>query len=335
MRNNIQSQNFKVLVDAFENWLSALAKSSSTVQHYPLALIEYFEYLEAEHNIKHINRVEKKHSTMFKQHLQLRINKSRLIGGIHNQTINCIIKALNSFNRFMSEYSETLKYGITEKYLPVEHAEKIVLTEQEIEELFEVTYEQYPNSKSQLPFGQRDRVILHLLYSMGIRADEASWIDLSDVDFNNNRILVRKGKGGKQRYVPTTFRVMDEIRSYIENGRYYFMESHENPTCWKRIVKKKMDRKDENALLLNVFGKRLRTFDKRLKYLASKTSITKNVTCHVLRHTLGTHLYQNGMKLNRIQLILGHSSQDTTMIYVHIAKRLDEMNFDDDYNEAV
>jgi integrase/recombinase XerD len=335
MRNKIQSQNFKVLVVAFENWLSALAKSSSTVQHYPLALIEYFEYLEAEHNIKHINRVEKKHSTMFKQHLQLRINKSRLIGGIHNQTINCIIKALNSFNRFMSEYSETLKYGITEKYFPVEHAEKIVLTEQEIEELFEVTYEQYPNSKSQLPFGQRDRVILHLLYSMGIRAKEASLIDLSDVDFTNNRILVRNGKGGKQRYVPTTFRVMDEIRSYIENGRYYFMESHENQLCWKRIVKKKMDRKDENALLLNVFGKRLRTFDKRLKYLGSKTSITKNVTCHVLRHTLGTHLYQKGMKLNRIQLILGHSSQDTTMIYVHIAKRLDEMNFDDDYNEAV
>jgi integrase/recombinase XerD len=335
MRNKLQSQNFNVLVKEFGNWLSTLEKSSSTIQRYPLALREYFEYLEAEHNLKHINRVERKHSEMFKAHLQQRIHKLNKIGGIHNQTINCIIKALNSFNKFTAEYSEVFKYGITEKYLPVEHAEKIVLTEQEVGELFEVTYEQYPNTKSQIPFGQRDRVILHLLYSLGIRAKEASLIDLSDVDFNNNRILVRNGKGGTQRYVPTTFRVMDDIRSYIENGRYYFMESHFNQRCWKRIVKKKMDRNDENALLLNVFGKRLKTFDKRLNFLEGKTSITKNVTCHVLRHSLGTHLYQKGMKLSRIQQILGHRSQDTTMIYIHIAKRIDEMNFDDDYNEAV
>ena len=84
------------------------------------------------------------------------------------------------------------------------------------------------------------------------------------------------------------------------------------------------------ALLLGVDGKRLMSFTYRLEYLKLKTNIEKSITSHLLRHSYGTYLYQSGMKLEKIQQILGHASVDTTMIYIHIAKRLEELNTADD-----
>ena len=333
MRIELQSNNFKVLLAEFTQWLQVRRKSASCISNYPLALKEYFLYLEATHNIKHINKVEKKHSTMFKQNLQVRTNKNTGYGGIHNHTINGILKALNSFNRYIAECSQTYKYAITEDYLPIDVAEKIVLTSREVKELYMATYEAYPFRHSSQAFGERDRIILHLLYSAGLRKNEARWLDISDLDFANSRILVRKGKGNKQRYAPCTNQVMDEIKAYIQNGRYYFTECHHNKTCKIRVIKKKQTPADMQALILSIDGKRLMSFDTRLVYLKSKTSITKAVQCHILRHSYGTHLYQKGMKIEKIQQIFGHASQDTTQIYIHIANRMNDE--EQGYNEAV
>lgn len=325
----IESNNFKALITEFTNWLTVQRKSSSCILNYPMGLSEYFSYLETVHNIKHINKVEKKHSSLFKQHLQIRTNKCTGFGGIQNQTINGILKGLNSFNKYISECSNSYKYAIKEEYLPVENAKKIVLTEDEMAQLIQATYEPYPFIHSQQAFGQRDRVILYLLYGCGLRLNEARHIDISDIDFINNRILVRKGKRNKQRYVPCTGFMLDEIRAYIQCGRYYFTERHHNILCKKRVFKKPQTSSDEQALLLGITGKRLMSFDARLDYLKSKTMITKDISSHVLRHSYGTHLYHKGMGLHKIQQILGHSSVDTTMIYLHISKELNE------YNEAV
>ena len=334
MRAKLESNNFKILVQEFRNWLKTKEMSQSCITNYPVALAEYFEYLEMVHNIKHINKVEKKHSTMFKAYLQIRSNKVTGRGGIHNQSINGTLKGLNNFNKFIAQCSTIYKYGIQEDYLKVEHAEKIVLDESEVQELMDATYEAYPHAHAQQAFGQRDRVILHLLYSCGLRLNEARWLNISDLDFANTRILVRNGKGNKQRYVACTGYILDEIRAYIECGRYFFTHRHHNKLCKKRVYKKEQTPEDQQALLIGITATRLMSFTPRLNYLKSKTTISKHLTNHILRHSYGTHMYRRGMKLERIQRLLGHESVDTTMIYVHLAKQLDD-ELNNDYNEAV
>jgi site-specific recombinase XerD len=119
---------------------------------------------------------------------------------------------------------------------------------------------------------------------------------------------------------------LDDIKAYIQQGRYYFTERHHDIYCRIKTVIKPRYKKDENALLLGTQGTRLLCYTQRLKYLKSKTTIQKNITPHLLRHALGTHLYQNGMDLNKIKTILGHVSIDTTQIYVHICKQLENNN---------
>lgn len=326
MKQELQSTNFKYLVAGFSDWLQTLNLSESTVTYYPLGLKEYFVYLEQEHNIKHINRVEYEHSEEFKLHLQHRINYNTQYGGISNQTINGILKSLNSFNRYIAQCSLTYKYAITADYLPVDIAEKIVLTQNEVRELYNATFEPYPHKSSSLEFGQRDRVIIALLYSCGLRKKEAVNVNMEDVDFANKRLLVRKGKGNKQRYVPIPNQHLEDIKAYIQQGRYYFTERHYAKHCRTKTIYKSRYDKQDNALLLGIEGTRLLCFTVRLKYLKSKTTIQKNITAHVCRHSLGTHLYQNGLALDKIRQILGHASIDTTQIYVHISKQLENIN---------
>lgn len=319
----LESNNYKNLLDGFTLWLKTLQMSPSAIKNYPMGLREFFLYLEKNQGVHHVNKIEKKHSEAFIEHLQFRINRNTKEAGISNQTINGIIKSLNSFNKFIADNSENFKLGITSEYLPVEVAEKIVFTKEEVLELYNATFEPYPHSLSSVEFGQRDRVIIALLYSCGLRLSEAVYLDLSDIDFVNRRLLVRKGKGNKQRFVPIPNQSLEDIKSYIQQGRYYFSESHLHPYCRKNVMRKKLYRPDEQALLLGIEGIRLQSFSSRLDYLKSKTTIDKHLTPHILRHSLVTHYYQSGMDLDKIRLILGHSSLDVTQIYVHIRKPLE------------
>ena len=119
---------------------------------------------------------------------------------------------------------------------------------------------------------------------------------------------------------------LEDIRAYIQQSRYYFTERHHCSYYRYKSIKKKNYRPDENALLLSVQGTRINSFVQRLDYLKSKTTIQKNLTPHILRHSLGTHLYQNGLDLDKIRIILGHASVDTTQIYVHISEQLKNSN---------
>jgi integrase/recombinase XerD len=329
MKQQLQSTNLTALQASYTEWLITKNMSQSVITNYPLGLNEYFYYLEQQHNIRHISKVELEHSEAFKKHLQYRTNLKTGIGCICSQTVNGALKSLNSFNEYIAECSQSYKYAITADYLPISIAEKIVLTQNEVMELYNTTFEPYPFKLSSIEFGQRDRVILAVLYGCGLRKKEAINLDISDVDFINKRLLVRKGKGNKQRFVPIPNQHLQDIKSYIEVSRYYYTERHHDKYSRIKTAKKLNYNKSESALLLSTQGTRLTSFTQRLDYLKNKTSIQKKVTSHVLRHSLGTHLYQRGVKLDNIKNILGHSSIDTTQIYVHISKQFENNNQND------
>jgi len=157
----------------------------------------------------------------------------------------------------------------------------------EIEELLEL-------AAGESPLALRNRALLELLYSGGLRSAEAVGLDLADVDFEREAVHVH-GKGGKERVVPLGEEAAHHVARYLRDGR---------PPLARGAV---------DALFLSVRGRRL------------DTSTVRRLLRHPhrLRHAFATHLLEGGADLRVIQELLGHSSLSTTQIYSHVdARRL-------------
>ena len=144
------------------------------------------------------------------------------------------------------------------------------------------------------PLAMRNRALVELVYSAGLRSQEAVDLDLADVDFEQELVHVR-GKGGKERVVPLGEEAARLVAGYLREAR------------------PRLARRAENALFLSVRGHRLDT--STLRRLIPHP--------HRLRHAFATHLLEGGADLRTIQELLGHSSLSTTQMYSHVdARRL-------------
>jgi site-specific recombinase XerD len=145
------------------------------------------------------------------------------------------------------------------------------------------------------PLALRNRSLVELVYSAGLRSAEAVGLDLADVDFEQEHVHVRNGKGGKDRIVPLGEEAAYWVARYLRDAR---------PALARGAA---------DALFLSVNGKRLDT--STLRRLAPHP--------HRLRHAFATHLLEGGADLRTIQELLGHSSLSTTQVYSHVdARRL-------------
>ncbi len=162
-----------------------------------------------------------------------------------------------------------------------------------------------------LPFkgvlGERDRALLELLYSSGIRVSEAVGLNIQDVGLVEGYIKVR-GKGKKERIVPIGEKALEALEKYL-------------PLRQKLLTSFRKDiYVDEEALFLNRWGGRLtsrsveRIVDKYIRMAAVKSKVTP----HTFRHSFATHLLERGADLRSVQELLGHASLSTTQVYTHL-----------------
>jgi site-specific recombinase XerD len=142
------------------------------------------------------------------------------------------------------------------------------------------------------PLGLRNRALVELVYSAGLRSAEAVGLDLADVDFEQELVRVR-GKGGKERVVPLGEEAAHRLARYLREGR---------PSLARGAI---------DALFLSARGRRLDT--STLRRLVAHP--------HRLRHAFATHLLEGGADLRTIQELLGHSSLSTTQVYSHVDGR--------------
>lgn len=151
--------------------------------------------------------------------------------------------------------------------------------------------------------GKRNKCILEVLYSCGLRVSELIDLKISNINFKESYIMV-EGKGEKTRLVPLANTTAEFIRSYIHTVRN----------------KTKINKKYEDTLFLNSRGtnmSRVIVFI-IIKELTQKAGISKSISPHTFRHSFATHLLQNGADLRFIQEMLGHSSITTTQVYTHL-----------------
>ena len=249
----IQSDHFKYIEKSFGEWLDILGYSHQSIYQMPNYVRELFHWLETEKGINQVNQIT---TPLIKEHyynLKNRINHRRT-GGLSNSYLN---KHLQALYKFMDYLRQTGK--ITLPYLAISREEKEakaieVLTVEEIKELYKVA-ENHPQTPKWEAIAARDKVLLTVFYSCGLRRNEGYYLDLSDINFDRQIIHVRKGKNYKERFVPLNKMNAKIIQEYIYDYRPFFVKD-----------------KTEEALFIGCRGTRLegQSMAVRLKLLQQK-----------------------------------------------------------------
>ena len=150
----------------------------------------------------------------------------------------------------------------------------------------------------------KETAILHLFYSCGLRRTEAENLNTSDIHFSKNLLYVREGKGAKRRVIPMNEKVKKELENYYNNERTKI---------------------NEESFILNRTNERMRgdSYNRALKEIIKRSEIEKEITLHHLRHSIATHLLENGLSIEFVRDFLGHSHLEATQIYAKVrAKQL-------------
>ena len=226
------------------------------------------------------------------------IEDLRVRKGYRDTTTARKVASIKSFFGFLSENSiitedptESLGSPRVGRTLPK------FLPEEDVTLLLDTAYKSGSNE------GQRDAVIMELLYATGLRVGELVSLNLQDVDLSESYIRCM-GKGSKERIVHLYPKALEELRRYLKSVRIALL-GH---------------RRTEPSLFVNHRGERLtrQWVWTILKTYAQKAGIEQNITPHTLRHSFATHLLQNGASLRHVQELLGHSSISTTQVYTHL-----------------
>ena len=215
---------------------------------------------------------------------------------ISTSTQSRMLTCLHSFYQYLSD-KQNLKIDPTEQldYPKLEKKLPIFLNVQEVERLLEA-----PNSKSL--FGQRDRAMLELLYSCGLRVSELINLSYHNINLKDEFIRIH-GKGNKERLLPMGEIAIDYLTKYELNSRPALLKNGQSDSYFLSNRGRAMSRQN---------------FFYIIKDYASKAGIEKPLSPHSLRHAFATHLVQKGADLRSVQLMLGHSDISSTQLYTHI-----------------
>jgi integrase/recombinase XerD len=300
----LMNTGYKTILAEYKGWIDTLGYSESMGIYCGRAIRMFFEWL-AEKQIQHINQVTNRHIREYHFYLETRPNwkyKGRMLSNAH---LNHNFFAIDKLMEFLHQYGMNTAPVPTNRRMKMDEAERIrkieTLTQQEVK----ILYNCIPNTYPKISFAKRQpkqyelRLMFALYYGCGLRLSEGCKLQIKDVDFDKKTVFVEQGKGYKDRIVPMSENVYKEVRDYVYNFRHKLKLNHNR-----------------------LFFSEKHVLVDRLTYLleaCNNESIkAKHITIHLFRHSIATHLLQNGMSIENISLFLGHSSLDTTQIYTHI-----------------
>ncbi len=212
-------------------------------------------------------------------------------------TISDMISSLRCFFRFLAAGHILLTNPAFHLTLPrLDRIPRNILSVDEVEALLS-----QPGRKSFK--GKRDRAILELFYSTGIRRRELVNLNMCDVYPEDELLFIRRGKGDKDRIVPLGRWAAVHLKSYLEAREHITHSETALFICVRS--KKRIDYHMVNILV---------------REYARRAGIEKRVSCHVLRHTCAVHMLEGGADVRYIQELLGHTSISTTQIYLQVSK---------------
>jgi len=288
----LRSNEHVLLCAGFREWLQVLGYADSSVYSLPRHAQEFLHYQEQQgkHSLAQLVAGD---AIAFIDQLKTRTG-IRTGRGHSNSHINKYIHALHLFSRYVRETGKT-GIGIQLQRLEDSRSKPVWLTVREVQALYGATDDSV--------LGMRDRAMLAVFYGCGLRLNEGASLEVQDVLRERGLLYVRKGKGYKERYVPVSGLSGELLRLYIDYARLQLLQ------------------KATEKLFIGAnkgVGMHKQSLYIRIRQLAKKARIMKNIGTHTLRHSIATHLLQSGMELEQIQAFLGHAVLDSTQIYTHL-----------------
>jgi len=285
-------------LEKFDNYLFAIKNASlHTRRNYHNDLTQFLAFLRENEPIvwdqgeAALNKIN---------HLIIRGFIAYLLRKNSKTTIARKIAALNSFFRFLIKESFIASNPIQAISAP--KPERVVPCFLSVDEIFSLI--EQPDHENNL--SRRDRAILELMYSCGLRVSEVVSLNLGDLDPPQGNLKVT-GKGNKERMLPIGTKALEAIQDYL--------------IVRSNLEAKRKDQGKSPALFLNHRGERLttRSIGRMINKYARFLTMFRPVHPHAIRHTFATHLLDAGADLRAIQELLGHSSLSTTQKYTHVS----------------
>lgn len=286
-------------IDEFIEYLIIDKKySENTIKSYKNDLKKFENYIK-----KQINNINENDIKNYIKYLNKENDDTKTIS--HNiSTLRSFYKFLLIEKKVKNNPMEYIELPKIRKSLPK------TLSIEEIDKLLDI--------KLKDAFSYRNKAMLELMYSSGLRVSELVNVNIHDIDTSNCIIRIM-GKGSKERIVPLGDYAINYLELYLKEYR-------------EKLVKKEMN----DYLFLNNHGKKMtrQGFFKILKQLAKEKNIKTEFSPHTLRHSFATHLLNGGADLRSIQEMLGHESISTTQIYTHVSKEKLKENYNNFHPHA-
>ncbi|MDR1418656.1 MAG: tyrosine recombinase XerC [Endomicrobium sp.] len=281
-KEDIKEESLKT-VTSFEKYLKAEKNfSNHTLRAYLKDILDFIAFLQNKQ--KSFVNANKYNIREFLESLNIR--------SVSKPTIARKFSALRTFYKFLIINNILDKSPIDSMTSPKKDKKvPLFLTEKEMQALLNIEN-----------ISLRDKAMIELLYSCGLRIEELMSLNINNIDFISNTLTVR-GKGNKERLVPVGDKCLNAVMEYINERRVYGL-----PYDLK------------SPLFLNKHLNRLeqRTARRILHKYFIKAGLTKKVSPHTLRHTFATHILDRGCDLRSVQEMLGHKNLSTTQIYTHV-----------------
>jgi integrase/recombinase XerD len=295
----IHQPQYHRLLKEYKSDLQALGYGGSSVKIYPRCLQEFL-YLMEQQQVNSIRKIQQGHITAHHAYLQQRPTLYRG-GALSGSSISQHLFAVRSFFAYLERTGQLKENPMSALMFagPVKE-ERVILSIAEIKALYEAAGT------------LRDKAALGLFYGCGLRRSEAVALNINDIHFKAQLLYVREGKGKKRRAIPLPEKVAEDLKNYYLYERQGYINT--------KI------KQPEEAFILNNNGTRMLGggYDKLLKEIITRSAIPHlktQISLHILRHSIASHLLENGVKIAYVRDFLGHSCLNTTQVYTHIHQR--------------
>ena len=281
------------LLVKFEEHVKVIGFANRTVSSYVHNVKLYLDYLKSI-GIQNIAEADRQVLADYQATVYLQTHKGKALSPV---TQGLRLTSLHTFYRYLLKYGYVLYDPSSVLELPKvpDHLPRNILSKKEIGEILAA-----PDIET--PMGLRDRAILEVLYTTGIRNSELCNLTVNDLNLSDRELRINMGKGGKDRLVPLGELAADFIEIYLNE------------------VRPKLATSNQSVLFVTKQGERISPWGlKRIvaRY-SKKAGIKKQITPHCLRHTCATHLLKGKADIRQIQKLLGHASIASTQVYTRV-----------------
>lgn len=292
-----------LLYKFYDYLLTEKCVAQNTLLAYQRDIAQFEKFLEENSSVQDFHQLTPDHVKDFLKHIRLGL-------GVSPKSSSRKISALKTLASYLNKYHDLPLFtmGITFPKLPKNLPKHI--TQEQVKTLLEVA------ARDLSLLGQRNKIMICLLYACGVRVSELVALKISQVHLEQQYIKVL-GKGGRERIIPLPEEMLEMLSAYLQSVHGHLLVGD---TAYR---KRNRNHISTDYLFPVMYGGKVnhitrQAFWRILKEIAAKSGLMHAISPHVLRHSLATHLLKRGANLRVLQTLLGHEKINTVQVYTHV-----------------